>query len=364
MQKFYDLARVFSSTTGTSSLLLGNAVPGFLTFADAGAVDGDGVTYCIRDGANSEIGRGVLSYTGGLWYLSRATVLQSTNADAKINCSGSQEVFITLSTADIADLAALLSGGGGGGGGSLPAGGSTGQVLTKNSGTDGDADWADLPGLAAGAAETKNRNIAYNPPGASQFATLLQSDRGSIGSSALSVTDEAIGMKLHDPDFTGRGAKMVLRDIPSGFRAGHSFEFVARIEWGGPRQNASLSLVLSDTTNFICWVMYQNTSLPRMRFDRVSATSSSWTDVEFGLDADLYQWLKITYDAGGNITFAASCNGYDWDTITTSTLSSMGCSAPTVYGFGLGKYDHGPLDALIPFFWSSEFPAPTTAPLA
>ena len=30
---------------------------------------------------------------------------------------------------------------GGGGGGSLPNGGTTGQVLTKQSATDGDADW-------------------------------------------------------------------------------------------------------------------------------------------------------------------------------------------------------------------------------
>lgn len=110
MQKFYDLARVFSSTTGTSSLLLGNAVPGFLTFADAGAVDGDGVTYCIRDGSNSEIGRGTLSLSAGLWYLARTTVLQSTNADAKISCTGAQEVFITLSSMDIADLKALVTG--------------------------------------------------------------------------------------------------------------------------------------------------------------------------------------------------------------------------------------------------------------
>lgn len=110
MQKFYDLARVFSSTTGTSSLLLGNAVPGYLTFAGAGASDGDAITYSIRDGVNSEIGRGTLSYSGGLWYLNRTTVLQSTNADAKISCTGAQEVFVTFSSMDIADLVALVNG--------------------------------------------------------------------------------------------------------------------------------------------------------------------------------------------------------------------------------------------------------------
>lgn len=35
--------------------------------------------------------------------------------------------------------------GGGGGGGSLPEGGTTGQVLTKRSNNDGDADWQDVP---------------------------------------------------------------------------------------------------------------------------------------------------------------------------------------------------------------------------
>jgi len=37
----------------------------------------------------------------------------------------------------------VLIGGGGSGGGSLPTGGTTGQVLTKKSSTDGDADWED-----------------------------------------------------------------------------------------------------------------------------------------------------------------------------------------------------------------------------
>lgn len=38
----------------------------------------------------------------------------------------------------------------GGGGGSLPAGGTTGQVLKKQSGTDGDADWEDESYIASG----------------------------------------------------------------------------------------------------------------------------------------------------------------------------------------------------------------------
>lgn len=89
----HNLARVTSATTGTGTLTLGSAVSGFLTFALAGVVDGEVVTYSIRDGSDSEIGIG--TYTASGTTLSRDTVYNSTNSGAKINCSGSQEVFIT-----------------------------------------------------------------------------------------------------------------------------------------------------------------------------------------------------------------------------------------------------------------------------
>ena len=95
----HNLARVVSATTGTGTLTLGAAVSGFLLFADAGVADGETVTYAIRDGANSEIGRGVYTTSGTT--LTRASILESTNGGAAINCSGSQEVFITASAEDI-----------------------------------------------------------------------------------------------------------------------------------------------------------------------------------------------------------------------------------------------------------------------
>lgn len=90
----HNLARVASATTGTGTLTLGSAVSGFLTFADAGVADGETVTYAIRDGSASEIGRGV--YTASGTTLTRATIYESTNSGNAISCSGSQEVFITV----------------------------------------------------------------------------------------------------------------------------------------------------------------------------------------------------------------------------------------------------------------------------
>jgi hypothetical protein len=96
--KRYELARVFSPTTGTGSpLTLGAAVPGYRTYADAGVINGDLVPYCIRDGVASELGSGIYSSTGPT--LTR-NVIASTNFNNPINLSGLAEVFIGPRAAD------------------------------------------------------------------------------------------------------------------------------------------------------------------------------------------------------------------------------------------------------------------------
>ncbi len=91
-----------SSTTGTGTLTLGSAASGCLTFADAGVIDGEIVHYGISDGANSEVGVGTYASAGPT--LTRDTVHASTNSGNKINCSGSQQVFITQLAADVMQL--------------------------------------------------------------------------------------------------------------------------------------------------------------------------------------------------------------------------------------------------------------------
>lgn len=87
-----------TATTGTGTITLGSAVAGFLSFADAGVANGSTVTYGIRDGTSSEIGRGV--YTSSGTTLTR-TVLKSTNSGSAINLSGTAQVFITPSAEDV-----------------------------------------------------------------------------------------------------------------------------------------------------------------------------------------------------------------------------------------------------------------------
>jgi hypothetical protein len=96
--RHFNLARVTTATVGTGTVTLGSAVSGFLTFANAGVVDGATVTYAIKEGSNSEIGRGVYGSAGPT--LTRATILESTNSGSAITLAGAAEVFITPSAED------------------------------------------------------------------------------------------------------------------------------------------------------------------------------------------------------------------------------------------------------------------------
>jgi len=91
-------AKMSTSTTGTGTITLGSALSGYQTFAQANITNGQTVRYAIEDGTNFEIGSGV--YTSSGTTLTR-NVTESSNSDNAISLSGSGEVFITASAADI-----------------------------------------------------------------------------------------------------------------------------------------------------------------------------------------------------------------------------------------------------------------------
>jgi hypothetical protein len=100
---FHNRAKMTTATTGQGTLTLGSASDGFVSFADAGVVDAETVTYCIEDGDDFEVGRGV--YTASGTTLTRATVLLSkiggSAGTTKLTLSGTAIVYITAAAEDI-----------------------------------------------------------------------------------------------------------------------------------------------------------------------------------------------------------------------------------------------------------------------
>jgi hypothetical protein len=135
----HNIAKMRSSTVGTGPLTLTTAVNGFNTLALAGVVNGEVLTFTIRDGNNTEVTVG--TYTSSGTTLSRDTVLSSTNAGAKISCTGRQFVMVTMAAEDITPFASYY--------------GNTGDTIA-NTATDAaltlDTEWSDDAGIASVAA--------------------------------------------------------------------------------------------------------------------------------------------------------------------------------------------------------------------
>jgi len=112
-----DSVKVATPTTGTGSVTVGAAEPGYLTPAEAGAVNGRVYTWRLDDGEDFEIFVGTYSSAGPT--VSRDTVLYSkiggTAGTSKLNLSGSaklscvpvRDYLVTIGSQDVATFASL-----------------------------------------------------------------------------------------------------------------------------------------------------------------------------------------------------------------------------------------------------------------
>lgn len=86
-----------SGAPGTGAITLNAATDGGVTFAAAGVVDGELVTYALQDGTNREVGTGTYTAAGTL--LSRTLIASTTGS--LLNLTSASVVFLTAGALDL-----------------------------------------------------------------------------------------------------------------------------------------------------------------------------------------------------------------------------------------------------------------------
>lgn len=112
MAILYNRARMSTATTGTGTITLVAASTGYASFAEAGVQNGDTVSYCIEDGNNFEVGRGVYA-SAGLTLTRPGPLLSKIAGEAAssspLSLSGSATVFLTALAEDLITRTAALT---------------------------------------------------------------------------------------------------------------------------------------------------------------------------------------------------------------------------------------------------------------
>lgn len=176
---FYNLARMYTTTTGTGTVTLTTAFPGCNTFANAGIPNGAVLEYTITTynvlshiPVDRECGSG--TYNSGTLTMTRDTVESSTQGGAKITLTGFSDVLVTILASDANGF------GGGGGVASAKYSGSVNTTTLSNNASGAititDEVW-DTASLASVASDT----ITFGVDGTFHIAVELFWDKPVAG---------------------------------------------------------------------------------------------------------------------------------------------------------------------------------------
>ena len=211
---------------------------------------------------------------------------------------------------------------------------------------------------------SSSRMITVNPPLASQFADASRYGRGA-SSTPLTLTDDpSEGLVMEDVSGDTSAWRSQMRAIPGGATI---FEVAARfIALKNNTHESGWGLCFEDASgNVFTMQLYWNGG---WHFEVGTLNGGSWNDHDdfvLPLSPIVYEWQKLGFDASGNLTFSFSKNGKNWMTVNTGkTLSTYGCGTPTKYGFCVQTWVSDPIPVAVPWFYSTEFPAPALARIA
>lgn len=224
--------------------------------------------------------------------------------------------------------AALVTGGGGGG--ALPAGGTAGQVLTKQSEIDGDADWQDLAsgGGGGGAATPMHGDIGSVPP----LSAFTQVNMGTL------VPVEQAGKAIALPNNGGTGGLRILaKAAPSApYRVAIAMQRVNESDrmrlcagFRDPGTGRVTVMLLTNSTLFV-----QNYNDP-----------TSFSGPISGSDQPLFNgkniWFGLRND-GTSLIYEISVDGVTFITMATAPLAGNFLANPVQVWAGCNINNVGP----------------------
>lgn len=335
-----DRVKESTATTGTGTVTLGGAFPGFQTFL-AGIATGNTCNYCLVSGNGTDWETGTGTYTSGANTLSRTTVFESSNSGSKINLSGTSTAFVTAAANHIVSSTDLDN-----------AFGSTqGQILYR-----GASAWSTLsPGISGQFLKTQGTaaNPVWDTPAGGGSGGLFSGILGPVPTQAntglttwgnqgsATATDTAVGIQLAAPsNGNTESIKIIYKAAPAT-----PYKITALIGLTSSFVNTEHAVVMlgfynGSKTNHIGHHIGSNGSDPLGSMTTANYTNltTSSSGFDYGAPSTNPFWVQIE-DDGSAIHMRFGVDGISWKPLIDQLYAASWIGAsPTFVFFGINPF--------------------------